>query len=103
MSQASVRESAPGRLQLSGVLDYSTGPQLRLAGQGLIRASGQSELLLDCSGVQKSSSVGLSLLLCYMRDAAAAGKQLSLCGLPADMREIAQVSGLVELLPLQPE
>jgi phospholipid transport system transporter-binding protein len=38
-----------------------------------------------------------------MRDAAAAGKQLSLCGLPADMREIAQVSGLVELLPLQPE
>jgi phospholipid transport system transporter-binding protein len=101
VSQAGIRESAPGRLELSGVLDYSSGPQLRVAGQSLIRASSQPELVLDCSAVDKSSSVGLSLLLCYLRDAAAADKRLSISGLPEDMREIAEVCGLDELLPLQ--
>ncbi len=42
----------------------------------------------------KSSSVGLSLLLCFMRDAEAAEKSRSASVLFAeDMREIAEVSG----------
>ena len=58
-------------------------------------------LSLDCSAVEKSSSVGLALLLAFVRDARKAGRELSISALPADMREIAQVSGLLELLPLQ--
>jgi len=54
--------------------------------------------VVDCSAVTKSSSVGLSLLLCYIRDAQALNKPMSITGLPDDMREIAQVSGLTELL-----
>lgn len=46
----------------------------------------------------KSSSVGLSLLLCYIRDAQALNKPLSIRAMPEDMREIAQVSGVTELL-----
>jgi phospholipid transport system transporter-binding protein len=87
-----------GELMLSGVLDYRTGPALRKQGQALIKSSTASALVVDCSGVQKSSSVGLSLLLCFMRDAQAAGKALSIRALPDDMREIAQVSELTELL-----
>jgi len=38
-----------------------------------------------------------------MRDADAAGKSVSVQSLPDDMRQIAQVSGLIELLePNQP-
>ncbi|MDN5514596.1 MAG: STAS domain-containing protein [Pseudomonas sp.] len=102
MSQASISERVAGQLQLSGVLDYSAGPQLREQGARLIATSGATSLALDCSGVEKSSSVGLALLLAFMRDARKAGRELTISALPDDMREIAQVSGLLELLPLQP-
>ncbi|MDP9938133.1 MULTISPECIES: STAS domain-containing protein [Pseudomonadaceae] len=101
MSQASISERSAGQLQLSGVLDYSTGPLLREQGARLIAASSAARLALDCSTVEKSSSVGLALLLAFMRDARKAGRELTISALPDDMREIAQVSGLLELLPLQ--
>ncbi|WP_207254647.1 lipid asymmetry maintenance protein MlaB [Pseudomonas sp. FW306-02-F02-AB] len=98
MSESAVSMGEAGELMLSGVLDYRTGPALRKQCQALIKSSTASALVVDCSGVQKSSSVGLSLLLCFMRDAQAAGKALSIRALPDDMREIAQVSELTELL-----
>jgi phospholipid transport system transporter-binding protein len=101
VSQASITERAAGLLQLAGVLDYSTGPKLREQGARLIAASSAERLALDCSAVEKSSSVGLALLLAFIRDARKAGRELSISALPADMRDIAQVSGLLELLPLQ--
>ncbi|VXB23890.1 MULTISPECIES: STAS domain-containing protein [unclassified Pseudomonas] len=101
MSQASIGERAAGQLQLTGVLDYSTGPLLREQGARLIAASSATRLALDCSMVEKSSSVGLALLLAFMRDARKAGRELTISALPDDMREIAKVSGLLELLPLQ--
>ncbi|UVE18570.1 STAS domain-containing protein [Pseudomonas sp. LS44] len=101
MSEASIRQAEAGVLRLEGVLDYRSGPQLREEGGRLIRAAEGAELLLDCSAVEHSSSVGLSLLLAFMRDAAALGKRLVFRGLPQDMRKIAKVSGLDEVLPLQ--
>jgi phospholipid transport system transporter-binding protein len=98
MSESAVRLGAAGELLLSGVLDFRSGPGLRNEGQALIKSSTATALVVDCSQVEKSSSVGLSLLLAFMRDAAAAGKALSIRALPDDMREIAQVSGLTELL-----
>ena len=98
MTESAVRLGDAGELFISGVLDYRTGPDLRKQGQALIKTSTAPALVLDCSAVTKSSSVGLSLLLCFMRDAQAAGKALSIRGMPEDMREIAQVSELTELL-----
>jgi phospholipid transport system transporter-binding protein len=98
MSESAVQMSEAGELKLSGVLDYRSGPGLREQGQALIKASKAAALVVDCSAVTKSSSIGLSLLLCFMRDAQAAGKSVSIRGMPEDMREIAQVSELTELL-----
>jgi phospholipid transport system transporter-binding protein len=98
MSESAVRLGDAGELFLSGVLDYRTGPGLRKQGQALIESSTASALVLDCSAVTKSSSVGLSLLLCFIRDAEAVKKPISIRALPEDMREIAEVSGLAELL-----
>ncbi|AZD33726.1 Phospholipid ABC transporter-binding protein MlaB [Pseudomonas chlororaphis subsp. aurantiaca] len=98
MSESAVRMGEAGELLISGVLDYRSGPGLRKQGQALIASSTAKALVLDCSAVEKSSSVGLSLLLAFMRDAAAAGKAVSIRALPEDMREIAEVSGLTELL-----
>ncbi|MFC0711681.1 STAS domain-containing protein [Azorhizophilus paspali] len=101
MSEASILQAEPGVLALSGVLDYGTGPALRQQGRVLIGTAGADGLVLDCSGVEKSSSVGVSLLLAYLRDAKAAGKRLQVRALPEDMCEIAQVCGLLEFLPLE--
>ena len=98
MSEAAVTLAGDSELRLSGVLDFRTGPRLRSDGQALINKALAKELVVDCSGVTKSSSVGLSLLLCYIRDAQALNKPLSIRAMPEDMREIAQVSGVTELL-----
>lgn len=100
MSQGSITQRADGELALAGVLDYSTGPALREQGGCLIAASKAGALRLDCSAVERSSSVGLSLLLSFTRDARKAGKTLQIVGMPNDMQEIAKVGGLLEILPL---
>ena len=97
---ASIRAEADGQLLLAGVLDFRTGPALREQGRALIRASRAATLCLDLTAVEKSSSVGLALLLAYLRDAEAAGKTLRVRALPADMRQIAEVCELLELLPV---
>ena len=97
---ASIRAEADGQLLLTGVLDFRTGPALREQGRTLIRASQAATLCLDLTAVEKSSSVGLALLLAYLRDAEAAGKTLRVRALPADMRQIAEVCELLELLPV---
>jgi phospholipid transport system transporter-binding protein len=98
MSQASVLLGGPGEIRLVGVLDYRTGPALRKQGAALINASDAPALVIDCADVEKSSSVGLALLLGFIRDGAAAGKPVSVRSLPEDMQEIAKVSELTELL-----
>ncbi|QXH45978.1 STAS domain-containing protein [Pseudomonas xanthosomatis] len=98
MSEAGVSMAEQGVLALAGVLDYRSGPALRKQGKALIAASRESHLVLDCSAVVKSSSVGLSLLLAFMRDAQAAGKACEVRGMPSDMREIAEVYDLDEVL-----
>ncbi|RJG11889.1 STAS domain-containing protein [Pseudomonas cavernicola] len=100
MSDAAIRQEADGVLQLAGVLDFRSGPLLRTEGERLIRAAKPAALVLDCSAVVHSSSVGLSLLLAFMRVAQSAGKTMTVRALPIEMHQIAQVSGLTELLLL---
>ena len=66
----------------------------------MLAATRSPVVWVDCAGVTQSSSVGLSLLLCLLRDARATGKTLRIRNLPAEMREVAEVYGLLELLPL---
>ncbi|HEN8799643.1 STAS domain-containing protein [Pseudomonas sp. CM25] len=98
MSEAAVSMAEPGVLRLAGVLDYRSGPALRKQGKALIAASAEAQLVLDCTAVQHSTSVGLSLLLAFVRDAQAAGKGCLVRGMPDDMREIAGVYDLDEVL-----
>lgn len=99
MSQARV-QLVDGCLRLSGDLNSQTGPLLRKEGQRLLRQINTPVIRVDCSEVTRSSSVGLSLLLAYMRDAKALGRSLSVLALPDEMRQIAEVSGLGDVLPL---
>lgn len=88
-------------LRLEGVLDSITGPKLRQQGQQLIQAFDREKLVIDCSGVVKSSSVGLALLLAFMRDLKAKGCKVQITGLPEDMTHIAEVSNVQEIMQLE--
>lgn len=103
MTEGRIERGTNGELRLFGVLDYQAGPALRRAGQDLIWADKGQRLLIDCSEVEKSSSVGVSLLLAFTRDAVASGRDVAIVGLPGDMREIARVCGLLDVLPLSGE
>jgi len=92
--------ASAGVLQLVGVLDYLTAPKLREQGRRLIIQEKINPIRLDCSAVTHSSSVGLALLLAFIRDAKAVHKTLIIQQLPQEMRQIAQVSGIVQLLDL---
>jgi len=98
MMETRIETSQAGVLQLVGVLDYLSAPALREQGRRLIAAEPAAQIQIDCSGVTHSSSVGLALLLAFMRDAKTERKTLGICHLPAEMRQIAQVSGIVGLL-----
>lgn len=101
MSDALLRLDGDGSLKLSGVIDFTNGAALRQRGRELIESASAIDLHVDCSAVDRSSSVGLSLLLCWMRDAHRMGKKLTISGLPEDMLQIAGVSELLDILPLQ--
>ncbi len=95
---ASVSLQDTGVLALAGVLDYRSGPALREQGRKLIASSSADPLIVDCTAVEKANSVGVSLLLGFTRDARAGGKTLVVRGLPNDMAQIAEVSGISALL-----
>jgi len=100
-AEGRIEQGADGELRLAGVLDYRTGPALRDKGRALIRSSTTDPLRVDCSDVARSSSVGLSLLLAFTRDAMAQGREICIVGLSEEMQELATVSGLTEILALE--
>lgn len=98
MSRAAITAEG-ARLHLAGMLDHASVPTLREQGRALI-GQGSGPLVLDCAGVEHSNSAGLALLLAWLRDAQAAGRPLSIAHLPSELRQIAEVSDALALLPL---
>lgn len=86
------------QLSLRGVLDYRTAPALLRQGKALIASAEGATLKINCTEVSKSSSVGLALVLAFMREGLRGNKQLSIVGLPKDMQQIAEVCQLSPLL-----
>lgn len=98
---SSVQWGSDGVLCLSGVLDHGTGLRLREQGHALIAQSAAPHIILDCAAVEKSNSVGLALLLAFMRDTQALGKTVTVRAMPSDMQKIAQVCELTDILLAQ--
>lgn len=97
---ASISASSVDRLALAGVLDHTQAIALREQGRKLLQSCSGNAVVLDFAEVERANSVGLSLILCLMRDAQAQGKRLSVANLPAELQQLAQVSGLQSVLAL---
>ncbi|GAA6132946.1 STAS domain-containing protein [Halopseudomonas sabulinigri] len=92
-ARASVQTGENGLLQLQGELDFVSVLAVREQLAERIAAS-RGDIMLDLSGLQRVNSVGLSLLLRVAEQAAEAGRNLRLRGVPAGLQSIAEVCGL---------
>lgn len=91
----SLEQVTQGIYKLSGKLDFDTVPQLLKRSDELFTTS---KIDLDLSGVTRSNSAGIALLLEWIKLAKQHEAQLTISNLPENMQTIAQFSGVAELL-----
>jgi len=90
---------SPQKAQLSGRLDRLTAKALLQQGRRLIANSG-SNWQVDLSEVNHSSSVGIALLLDWLRYGQRKEVTLELLNVPQKMHDVIEFSGLAEVFKL---
>lgn len=87
-----------GIVTLAGRLDSSTSPEVddRLVGVPLAHR----DLVIDCAALEFLSSAGLRVLLRLHKKLKASGGRVLLCCTSAGVREVLEISGLAEFLPM---
>lgn len=79
-----------GHFALRGDLSFDTVEQILRAGKELF--AGQTNIELDLSGVEKTDSAGLALLLEWIAWSANSGKDIRFAEMPAKILAIAQTT-----------
>lgn len=89
----------PHEAKLSGRIDRLVGKDLSIEGRRLIAASGK-QWRIDLTGVHHSSSVGIALLLDWLRYAKSNNIEIEFENVPEKMRQVIEFSGLTEIFNL---
>lgn len=85
-------------LTLSGVLDYDTVGAVDKQGQQWLQSAAPQQCNIELGGITYSSSVGIALLLGWLRIAGQQKKNLRIHQLPANMAALVKVGGLTGVL-----
>ena len=96
MSDWSIDSAAPGRLAVRGELDFDTAPAA--LSRGLALLGDARDCVIDLSGLSSGDSAGLAVLIEWLASARRRGASLRYTGVPAQMRAIAKISELEDLL-----
>ena len=86
------------RLLVRGAVTLADVTRWRDAG---LQAIDRDGLTIDLAGVEEADSSALSLLLEWQRAAKARGFRIKYSGLPDNLRSLAQVYGVLDLLALE--
>lgn len=89
---------ADGRAQVRGSLTFATARQARVDGVEKFQKCGARACEVDCSGIAKSDSAGLSVLLDWLALAKREGRSLRYMKLPEGLIALARISEVEELL-----
>ncbi len=98
-SNAKLIALSPQQAQLSGRLDRLTGKELLEQGRRLITKAG-SNWQVDLADVDHSSSVGIALLLDWLRYSQRKNVSLELLNVPQKMQQVIDFSGLSDVFNL---
>lgn len=100
MAEKTCVTTVENQLVIEGILDNSTVVILYEQAKNLLAGMTHRDIKVDLSRVQRTESVGLSLLLSLMRAAKSMNKSIHFLNMPDKMRAIAEVSNLETLLPV---
>ncbi len=98
MSMATLTAESLQRWSLRGEVGTGNVAPLRAQGDALLKQAG-AHVVVDLGGITRSTSVCISLLLCWMREAECLGKRIAFANMPAKMLDVARVSSLEGILP----
>lgn len=101
MTKTDISVAAEGVWQVVGELSFETVPGLLARARQL--DSGQSDLIVDLSGVTRANSAGLVLLLEWLDEGRRQQRAVLFRHIPDSIRNIARVSNVLDLLPLAPD
>jgi phospholipid transport system transporter-binding protein len=93
-----LKESSPGKFAALGPLTFATARRARESGLAAFGAAGSRELEVDCGGITSSDSAGMTVLLDWLAFAKRSGRALHFGSLPEQVRAIARISDVLELL-----
>ncbi|KAB7650589.1 STAS domain-containing protein [Sutterella seckii] len=82
------------------VIDFENAPAVK---RELLRAQASGDFTVDLSDVKRADSAALSVQLSARRKAEALGGRLAIEGLPADLKTLARLYGVEEILGLPVE
>lgn len=86
------------QLAISGDMLFASATRLRSEGQKLIPGMAD-RISVDLSQVGRVGSVGISVLMCWLRMAQVLGKTLVFVNAPDDMLDVSRVSSLDTVIP----
>lgn len=83
---------------LSGEVTTDDAMSVRREGERLLKDAA-TLVTVDLSGITRSTSAAISVLLCWMREAERLDKKMQFANMPDKMFDVARVSGLDAVLP----
>ncbi len=88
-------------LELKGGVNFDNAPAIREQGRDLLNAGELRRVVIDVSGVSAANSVLFSVLLRWMWIAESRDLRFGVRGLSARLMDVARVSGLETVIPLE--
>lgn len=98
--QTEIIKQEPGIYAIEGELNMQTVPVVSKQLLELIHQIEGENLTLDLALVSRSDSAGVALMIEAMQLSKSANLSLHLSNLPQQMEDIAGVSGLLDILPI---
>lgn len=98
--QASITKQSEDTYAIEGELNMQTVPAVSQELEKLFSGLKSTRITFDLASISRSDSAGVALLVDLMQQAKQAELTLSLSHLPSQMKAIAGISGLLEILPI---
>ena len=99
--QPKITEQSQGVFAIEGELNMQTVPDVSRQLLALLPTTEGEKFTLDLTSVTRSDSAGVALLVEVMQQAKMTKLELSFSNLPLQMKDIAGISGLLDILPIQ--
>jgi phospholipid transport system transporter-binding protein len=90
--------ASPGCIRVGSAMTFETARGVCEAGVACFETDGSPSIVVDCATVANADSAGLAVLIEWRRWAHQHGRHLKFANLPAQIRAIAHLSEVSELL-----